>query len=163
MSLVPDPIKAYSYLHWRCGQGYFVQPHIRCLSLFNNTPKHSLFRCVWKTCRDEGLDTIFKRLRSISRQALALAFRNRLRQVNSIPEMSPSPHAHGLSAIAVQGIIFILLVNSPDQQLVTSIQDTGHCLRFSSQALCLDLLATTASWVLTLDLHCSSQKHIMTF
>lgn len=160
--MLHDPIEAYSYLHWRCGQGYFVQPHIWCLSLFKNTPKHSLSKCVWRTCSD-GLDTIFKRLSSISRQALALAFGNGLRQVNSIPEMSPSPHAHGLSAIAVQGLTFILLVSSPDQQLVTSIQATGHCLRVCSQALCLDLLATMASWVLTLDLHRSSQKHMMTF
>lgn len=66
------------------------------------------------TCSYEGLD-IFKKLGSISGQALALAFGNRLRQVKSSPEINPSPHSHGLSAMAVGGLVSILLVSYSDQ------------------------------------------------
>lgn len=149
------------------GSRYLVQPHIWCLSPFKNIPKNSRRRYAGGPAAGElareGPNTVFKMLGSISRQALALALGSSLKRVNSIPEMSPEPHAHGMSAAAVQSLVSVLLVSSPAQQLMTSVQGTRHCLPLGPQALCLDLLSATASWVLTLELNCSSQKDIMTF
>lgn len=96
---------------------YLVQPHIWCFSPFKNIPKNSRRRYAGGPAAGElareGPNTVFKMLGSISRQALALALGSSLKRVNSIPEMSPEPHAHGVSAAAVQSLVSVLLVSSP--------------------------------------------------